>query len=186
MRRTTCQLVWVFAVLGAALAGCAINAEPGKDKAAAAVEGTEVRAADLEKAIKDQKGKVVLIDCWATWCGPCVKKFPHLVERHKTYADKGLVCVSVCMEKMSNPKAYDKDKIVKFLKDKGATFPNFIVAEPVEDDKALTKLLGDFGLIPYMALFDRNGRRVWTSDETPSLADEELDKKIESLLADKP
>src|SRR5262245_34541033 len=121
MRRTFIRLVPAFALVGAALVGCARD-EASKGK----VEAAEVRASELEKFFKDQKGKVVLVDCWATWCPPCVKNFPHLVERHKKYAEKGLVCVSVSMDKMSNPKAYDKDKVLEFLKDKGATFPNFI------------------------------------------------------------
>jgi thiol-disulfide isomerase/thioredoxin len=181
MRRTCFYLLPAFALIGFALTGCARD-EPAKGQ----VEVTEVRAPAFEKFIKEQKGKVVLVDCWATWCAPCVKKFPQLVERHKKYAEKGLVCVSVCMEKVSKPKEYDKEKVLEFLKEKKATFPNFIVADPDKDEEAFLKLLGDFSLIPYMALFDRNGRRIWASDELPRLTDEQLDKKIEALLADKP
>jgi hypothetical protein len=47
-------------------------------------------------------------------------------------------------------------------------------------------LLGDFSAIPYMCLFDRSGRRVWASDTLPRLTDAQIDKKIETLLADKP
>src|SRR5262245_19388076 len=51
----------------------------------------------LDKALKDQKEKVVLVNFWATWCGPCVKKFPAFVELHKTYSSRGLTCVSVSL-----------------------------------------------------------------------------------------
>src|SRR5262245_51238138 len=162
------------------LVGCAAD-EPGKN-----VNVTEARAAEIEKALKDQKGKVVLIDCWATWCPPCVKKFPHLVELHKKYADKGLVCVSLSMDKFSDPDEYKKEKVLDFLKDKKATFPNFIVANPKKDEEPLTKLLGDFSLIPYMVMFDRTGKKVWTSDENPKYTDAQLDKMIELELEKKP
>ena len=180
MRRLPYLLASVFAVL-AAILGCTRD-EPANG----GIQVSEARAADIDKAIKDQKGKVVLIDCWATWCAPCVKKFPHLVETHKKYAEKGLVCMSLSMDKLGDLREYKKDKVLTFLKEKGATFPNLIAAEPKEDDSQLTKLLGDCTSIPYMVLFDRNGRRVWESDQRPKLSDDELDKKIEALLADQP
>jgi thiol-disulfide isomerase/thioredoxin len=179
MRRTIWLLLPAFGLLGA-LVGCSAD-EPAKG-----VDVSEVRAADLEKAIKDQKGKVVVIDCWATWCAPCVKSFPHLVEMHKKYAEKGLVCMSLSMDKYGDEDAYKKEKVLKFLQEKKATFPNFIVAEPKKDEEALLKLLGDYSAIPYMVIFDRTGRRVWTSDEGPKIKDAELEKKIEELLAEKP
>ncbi len=160
------------------LVGCA--GEPAKD-----VDVTEVRVADFAKAIKDQKGKVVLIDCWATWCAPCVKKFPHLVEVHKKYAEKGLVCVSLSMDKLGDEDEYKKEKVLKFLQDKKATFPNFIVAEPKKDEEALLKLIGDYEAIPYMVMFDRSGKKVWASDEKPKLTDEQLDELIKEQLGKK-
>lgn len=150
------------------------------------VNATEVRAPDLKKAIADQKGKVVLVDCWATWCAPCVKKFPHVVELHKKYAEKGLVCVSVSMDKFGlDDDEYDKSKIVKFLKEKGAAFPNFIVSEPKKDGAELEKILGDFTAIPYMVIYDRTGKRVWTSD-MEKLDNEKLAARIEAELEKKP
>jgi len=149
------------------------------------VSVTEVSAADFEKALKSHKGKVVLVDCWATWCVPCVKKFPLHVERHKKYADKGLVCVSLSVDKY-NEQVYDRAAVLKFLTEKGATFPNFIVADKKKDEEAFVELLaGDFYAVPYMVMFDRNGRKVWTSEEKPKLSDEQLDKLIEAELAKK-
>jgi thiol-disulfide isomerase/thioredoxin len=64
----------------------------GKDAApldvVAWVNGSPLTDADL-------KGKVVLLDFWAVWCGPCIATFPHLREWHEKYADKGLVIVGL-------------------------------------------------------------------------------------------
>ena len=169
-----------------ALCGVAVLVGCAADEPAKGVDVTEVRAAELEKALKSHKGKVVLIDCWATWCVPCVKGFPHLVERHKKYADKGLVCVSLSLDKLGDEDDYNKEKVLKFLKSKGATFPNFIVAEPRKDEEALLKLIGDTQAIPYMVMFDRTGKKVWASDEKPKLKEEQIDALIEQELAKKP
>ena len=119
-------------------------------------------------------------------CSPCVKKFPHLVELHKKYADKGLVCVSLSMDKFSDPDSYKKEKVLDFLKDKKASFPNFIVADPKKDEEPLSKFIGDFSAIPYVVMFDRTGKKVWSSDENPKYTDVQLDKMIELELDKKP
>ncbi|MFN4258702.1 MAG: TlpA family protein disulfide reductase [Gemmataceae bacterium] len=59
-------------------------------------------------ALSDLKGKVVLLDFWAVWCGPCRATFPHLIEWNKEYKDKGLEVVGVTTyyERIG----FDKDK----------------------------------------------------------------------------
>jgi thiol-disulfide isomerase/thioredoxin len=161
------------------LVGC------GNDEPAKPVTVAEVSAAEFESALKAMKGNVVLVDCWATWCGPCVKKFPQLVELHKKFADKGLTCVSLSMDKFSDPDDYKKEKVLDFLKEKKATFPNFIVVNPKKDEEPLTKLIGDFSAIPYMVMFDRSGKKVWSSDENPKITNPQLEKLIELELEKK-
>jgi len=187
MRSIPLQLAAAL-VLAGTLMGCKpeTSSTTGIKTGTGAAIATEARASDVEKAIKDQKGKVVLVDCWATWCPPCVKRFPHLVETHEKYAARGLACLGVCMDKYGDPDEYSQEKVLKFLKAKGADFPNLIVVDPKADDEALKKLLGNYAAIPYLALFDRNGRRVWSEDERPRLNDEQIDKKIETLLAEQP
>ncbi len=193
MYRLAC-VVPVVTVLG--LAGCAGNsASPAPAPAAerkagaktTAVEVAEVRHAALEAALAEQKGTVVLVDFWATWCGPCVKKFPHFVELHKKYADQGLTCMSVSMDH-AGPVPGSKDQILDFLKQEGATFPNFVLTDPSADGQGLAKKFGPFEAIPYMVLFDRSGNRVWTSDEIPEgLGEagraEAVDRRVKDELA---
>lgn len=166
---------------GAAVIGCGAAAQDPAGKGE--VTQKEVRAGELVAAIKSHKDKVVVVDFWATWCAPCVKKFPHLVELHKQHAAKGLVCVSVDMGKLGN---FDGAKSLEFLKKQGAAFPNFAAADPDADGDALEKAFGeDFRLLPYMVIYDRGGRPVWNSaakenlDATPA----QIEAKVVELLA---
>jgi thiol-disulfide isomerase/thioredoxin len=130
------------------------------DEPAKTVAVSEVKFDELDKAIADKKGKVVVVDFWATWCAPCVKKFPHFVELHKKYKDKGLA----------------------FLQKQEADFPNYIIADPDADEKKLTERFGKEGGIPFIAVFGKDGKKVWDSEQK-KLKDEELVTLIEKELA---
>ena len=60
------------------------------------------------------KGKVVLVDFWATWCGPCRMTIPGLIEMHQKYGDKGLVVLGLTNEK--------SDVVAKFAREKGIPY----------------------------------------------------------------
>jgi thiol-disulfide isomerase/thioredoxin len=76
----------------------------------------EISSFGLEGKLPDDlKGKVVLVDFWASWCGPCKESFPAMEEMHKKYAAKGLVILAVNVDE-------DVNAMKDFLKDQTATF----------------------------------------------------------------
>src|SRR2546428_11372592 len=102
-------------ILAAALALCPL-AQPARaaekpDVKFTAVDGREVDLAKL-------KGKVVLVDFWATWCGPCVGEVPHVVETYKKFHDKGFEIVGISLDQ-------NKDALVNFTKSHGMTWPQY-------------------------------------------------------------
>ena len=120
------------------------------------------------------KGKVILVDFWASWCGPCAESFPVMEELHKRYGEQGLVVLAVnADEKRAN--------MEKFLKKRAVTFA--IVRD------AAQKLVAqaDVTTMPMSFLVDRDGKIAFVHD---GYRGGETKKKyiseIESLLKGQP
>jgi cytochrome c biogenesis protein CcmG/thiol:disulfide interchange protein DsbE len=70
----------------------------------------ELKTLDGKKLkLSSLKGKVVIIDFWATWCGPCRMEIPSFIKLQKDYKKKGLVIIGMALD--------EKDKVVKFAKE---------------------------------------------------------------------
>ena len=78
-------------------------------------------------SLSDLKGKAVVVNFWATWCGPCKIETPWLVELQNQYGSQGLQVVGVAMDDSG------KDEIEKFAKDMGVNYPVLIGKEAVGD-----------------------------------------------------
>jgi len=101
------------------------------------------RAVDIAQL----KGKVVLIDFWATWCGPCVGEVPHVKETYEKLHDKGFEIVGLSFDE-------SKDALETFVKEKGMAWPQYF------DGKGWQNKFGQqFGInsIPTMWLVDKQG-----------------------------
>jgi len=69
-------------------------------------------------SIANYKGKVVLIDFWATWCMPCVRELPNVIKAFEAYHKKGFEIIGISLDK-------DKDKLTAFTKEKDMTWPQY-------------------------------------------------------------
>lgn len=138
-----------------ALCSLACACTGGAATQAAAPAPTPVSAKELKRAIESNKGKVVLLNVWATWCGPCVEEMPDLVKLHAAYQDRGLVVLGVSMDEPE-----DSGKVNDFVIDKKVTFPVF-----TRKGKAIGELLDVIdrkfsGAIPATYVLDKSGKRV--------------------------
>jgi thiol-disulfide isomerase/thioredoxin len=110
-----------------------------------------ISAEKLTQAIESHKGKVVVVDLWASFCPPCKREFPHLVELHRGYGPDGLVCISVSLDDED-----DSNRALDFLKKNQATFANYRL------DDETGAWLRDVGVktIPVVLVYGRDGKRL--------------------------
>jgi thiol-disulfide isomerase/thioredoxin len=141
------------------------------------VELKAVKYADLVKAVRAQRGKVIVIDVWADFCIPCKREFHNLVELNRQYGDKGLVCMSVTVDPPEG-----KEGALRFLKKSKATFANYFLDEKAALWQDRWGIKGP----PAVFVFDRQGRRAAKFDsEDPEkpLSYEDVKKLVPKLLA---
>lgn|SRR5579871_664086 len=99
-------------------------------------------------SLSDLRGKAVLVNFWATWCGPCKIETPWLVEMQNQYGSAGLQVVGVAMDDSG------KDDIEKFAKDMGVNYPVLIGKEAVGD------AYGGVAALPESFFVGRDGKIV--------------------------
>ncbi len=124
----------------------------------------------LEGEMPNLNGKVVLVDFFASWCGPCKESFPVMQELHQKYADKGLVILAINVDKK-------KADMEKFLQKHNTTFP--IVRDGANKLVAASRI----STMPSSFLLDKDGKvysahRGFKGEETRKAYMEE----IEALL----
>ena len=101
-------------------------------------------------SVANHKGKVVLVDFWATWCGPCISELPNVLKTYEKYHSQGFEIIGISLDQ-------DKDKLTGFIDKKGMKWAQFF------DGKGWgNKLAGKYGVqsIPMTYLLDGEGKII--------------------------
>ncbi len=170
-------IYWVFVFAFVALAGCRqFSLTPGTSDAlvgqpAPAFSTRKINSSD-HLAVVDLRGRVVLVDFWAVFCGPCRDSMPHLQEFFQRYPAEDLAIISVNLD----PPESDREAMVtRYLQSGGFTF------DVVMDNGRVAGLYGA-RRIPRMVLIDRAGtvRRVFQGRTDARI----IQSAIDALIAE--
>lgn len=137
----------------------------------------ELDAAGFRETIAREKGHVVLVNFWATWCVPCREEFPDLSKMQERHRAAGLRIVGV-----STDFASQKAAVEKFLQAMRPAFPNYRKKSGGDDQDFIDAVERTWGgELPFSILYDRSGKKVKSfSGKLPIAAAE---KEIRKLLA---
>lgn len=133
-----------------------------------------ITAKGMQSLVAQHKGKVLLVNFWATWCPPCVREFPALVQLHGVYQTKGLDIVAVSM----NDEAEMKD-VQAFIKKQSPPFKLYLTGT-VEDEfyEAIDRRWSSE--LPLTMIYDRAGKLRYFHNDERTYAQFEQD--VQSLL----
>lgn len=124
------------------------------------------------QALRDLRGKVVVLDFWATYCQPCLEEIPHLNELQNTYGADKLQIVG-----LHAGGAEDRAKVAQFVERLKIVYP---IAAP--EDALLDFIFADDDAIPQTAVFDRDGKLVHKFVGFGLKTKNDLDKTIEASV----
>jgi len=177
MRSQRPAAIVLMGLAAAMVTGCKPRPTAEPALAAGAIDLQTVDENQLAAEVARQRGKVVLVDYWATWCEPCKQLFPHNVELHRRLADQGLVVISVSVDDPA-----DSPAVLAFLKSQAAVFPNFISLYGTSE-QTIRRFEIPSGVVPHLKLYDRKGRLYATFgvDGKP-LTPETIEQAVSELL----
>jgi thiol-disulfide isomerase/thioredoxin len=156
MSKTQKSLVFVTVALLALVAGLALR---GTDTPTGAAQPAAIATAFQtplstpeggKASLAQWKGKVLVVNFWATWCAPCRKEIPDFIRLQESLGSRGVQFVGIAVD--------EADKVAAFVREVGLNYPTLVgELDAVEIARAMGN---ELGALPYTVVFDRDGNVV--------------------------
>ena len=123
-------------------------------------------------SLSDYAGKVILVNFWATWCGPCQAEMPHLQKMYVDLEEQGFVVLSI-----SADNARDASKVKPLIKRNRYTFPVLL-----DKDSTVLNQYNPESVLPYNVLIGKDGNIIWQKASYAPGEEVELRAKVVEAL----
>jgi len=134
-----------------------------------ASEARIVTLAGEELSVAGLRGKVAVVNFWATWCGACIKEMPRLVQSHRRYSGRGLETVAIAVR--DRP-----EQVAAFARERALPF-----RVALDTDGQVSRRFGNIRVTPTTYVFGRDGRLLKRYVGEPDWT--EFDRLLERALA---
>lgn len=131
---------------------------------------------DFENIMANEKGNVVLVNLWATWCKPCVHEMPMLEKLHQNYKGKGLKVVTLSIDEVAKADSL----VIPYWEEMNFSMDNYLIAH--QDPGAFINKIDPLwlGLLPTSFIFDADGKKLETI--TGAMTYKGFEKKMLKVL----
>lgn len=127
----------------------------------------KINLAELNTLLESNKGKVVVLNLWATWCPPCRKEMPGFINLYKKYKDKGLEIIGVAFDENG------QEVVPPFIKALGVNYPIYLDGGDIGQAY-------DLQAYPTTIIYGKNGKVI--NKHLGYLSEEDLDSELGKLL----
>jgi len=172
MNRALQVLLFVVVMLVAAVGGYLLSAppRPGNIDASHVLGATFPDLSGAPQSIGSWKGKVLVVNFWATWCPPCLEEIPMFVRLQQQMGEQGLQFVGIAVD--------ERDKVAAFARKNAINYP--IMIGQLDAIELAESAGNESGGLPYTLIFDRSGQVV--SRHYGGLTEEKLKPIVAKLL----
>lgn len=187
---STRVLTVILSVVALLVVGCAKTGTPDGQVASENAAAPEVPVVDVElkpvtfeewqEQLVSMKGSIVVVDLWATWCIPCIERFPKMVEMSERYSDRGVRFVSLSLDDRDDENTIPQ--VTEFLQRNHADrMSNYLMNEIIPDAFEKLDLLG----IPAVYVYDDAGElahRLTGDDPNNQFTEADVERVVEDML----